>query len=243
MAWENATASIAGTCGLPELRRRMVDEQLVRRGIRDHRVLAAMGEVPREAFMPPASLPQAYEDGPVPIEAGQTISQPYMVALMAEAGALGPEDLVLEVGTGSGYAAAVLARLCRRVVTIERHAALADRARANLSRLGIDNVEVRLGDGSAGCAGRAPFHAVLVAAGGPGVPQELKDQLAPGGRLVMPVGDAPRRQRLVKLVRLGANEWSTAGLGKVLFVPLIGVAGWRSDPGREHGPAVAPARL
>ncbi len=189
-----------------------------------------MDEVPREAFLPPELAEFAYEDTPLPIEEGQTISQPYIVALMALAASVGPTDKVLEIGTGSGYAAAVLSRLAGQVYTIERHGALTELARQRLSELGITNVHVRHGDGTRGWPEEAPFDAILVTAAGPDVPRALRDQLAHFGRLVIPVGEAPRTQRLVRWIRSdgGIRE---EDLGAVRFVPLIGEEGWAPPPG------------
>jgi protein-L-isoaspartate(D-aspartate) O-methyltransferase len=211
----------------------MVDEHLRPRGIRDPRVLDAMGSVPREKFVPLELVPHAYADRPLPIGAGQTISQPYIVALMAEALALQPTDTVLEVGTGSGYAAAVLSILATRVYTIERHFALADIARERLHRLGYANVEVRRGDGTLGWPDAAPFDAISVAAGGPEVPPSLVQQLAVGGRLVIPIGPEDQ-QRLVRITRLSPTEVVREDLGDVMFVPLIGEEGW-SEEGWSEG--------
>ncbi|HEX3761458.1 MAG TPA: protein-L-isoaspartate(D-aspartate) O-methyltransferase [Kofleriaceae bacterium] len=227
------------------LRELMVERHLRARGLRDRRVLAAIATVPREAFLPPALAEFAYDDRPLPIEAGQTISQPYIVALMIESLGLGPDEDVLEIGTGSGYAAAVLAAIARRVYTIERHAELADLARDRLSRLGFANVEVKHGDGTLGWGDRAPFHAIVVAAGGPDLPRPLLDQLAIGGRLVMPVGTS-RAQELVRVTRISDAEYRREDLGPVVFVPLIGAAGWSDEPGPSPGRAaprsVDPAR-
>jgi protein-L-isoaspartate(D-aspartate) O-methyltransferase len=177
----------------------MVEGQLAARGIRDARVLAAMARVPRHDFVPEGLAEFAYDDTPLPIESGQTISQPYIVALMIEAAAVGPDDRVLDVGTGSGYAAAALSLLAREVWSIERQAVLCETAAARLARLGYDNVHVRCGDGTRGWPEAAPFDAILVAAGGPSVPETLKRQLAVGGRLVVPVGREKTWQRLVKV--------------------------------------------
>src|SRR5215213_5675885 len=185
----------------------MGDVQIARRSVRDPQVLEAMRHVPREAFVEPGCEEFAYEDGPLPIGEGQTISQPYIVALMIEAAELEPGDRVLEVGAGSGYAAAVLGRIAARVHAIERHAALADAAWRRLERLGCDNVELRVGDGTLGWPEAAPFDAILVAAGGPEVPRALKEQLAIGGRLVIPVGGEERRQTLLKLTRKSKTEF------------------------------------
>lgn len=214
-------------------RERMVESQLVARGILDRRVLDAMRRVPREAFVAPDLRKFAYDDTPLPIGENQTISQPYIVARMIEAAEVTALDRVLEVGTGSGYAAAVLARLAARVDSIERRVALADGARAMLAALGIANVEVHHGDGTLGFSARAPFDAIIAAAGGPAVPSAWLAQLAARGRLVMPVGERRHYQRLVKMVRLMPPQtgYRTETLGDVLFVPLIGEDGWRAGPG------------
>ena len=205
--------------------RRALARGLARSGIRDPRVLAAIAEVPREAFLPPEMQEFAYRDTPLPIGEGQTISQPFIVALMAEAAGIGPGDRVLEVGTGSGYAAAVLGRLAAEVYSVERHASLAELATRRLAGLGFDHVHVLQGDGTLGWAEHAPFDAILVAAGGPGVPETLVAQLAPGGRLVMPVGDTPREQHLIRLERTD-GRLREVDLGAVRFVPLIGDEAW-----------------
>ncbi|MDQ6679455.1 MAG: protein-L-isoaspartate(D-aspartate) O-methyltransferase, partial [Pseudomonadota bacterium] len=166
----------------------MVARQIAGRGITDRRVLEAMRRVPREQFVAPELRRDACADSPLPIGAGQTISQPYIVALMAEAAEIGAGDRVLEVGAGSGYASAVLSLIAAKVYAIERHPSLCDAAQQRLERLGYRNVELRCGDGSVGWPDAAPFDAILVAAGGPKVPAALRQQLAPGGRLVMPVG-------------------------------------------------------
>lgn len=202
-------------------RARMVERQIARRGIRSPAVLAAMRVVPREAFVPDASLHEAYEDRPLPIGEGQTISQPYVVALMIEALSLGADDRVLEVGAGSGYAAAVLGRIARDVYAVERHPSLARAASERMGGLGYDNVRVRAGDGTLGWPEEAPFDAILVSAGGPEVPAPLLDQLAPGGRLVIPLGDPSKDQELVRLERRGKDVVVRESLGHVRFVPLI----------------------
>lgn len=203
----------------------MVREQLQGRGIADARVLEAMSVVPRERFVPKRLRRLALEDGPLPIEEGQTISQPYIVAIMTEAARVGPTDRVLEVGTGSGYGAAVLSRVAAEVVTVERHASLAGKAQERLTSLGYDNVTVVVGDGSAGHAAAAPYDAIVVTAAGPKLSSSLIDQLVDGGRLVMPVEREPGDQRLVKVTRYGV-ELVEADLGAVRFVPLIGDQGW-----------------
>lgn len=210
-------------------RDRMVERQLAARGIVDPRVLEAMRSVPREAFVPADRQHDAYADSPLPIEDGQTISQPYIVAVMAEAAALQPADRVLEVGAGSGYASAVLSLLAARVHAIERQPRLAATARERLDRLGYGSVVLRCGDGSTGWAEAAPFDAILVAAGGPSVPAALRQQLAPGGRLIMPVGESLDRQHLVKLTRTATHAFREEDLGPVAFVPLVGAQGWPED--------------
>lgn len=205
---------------------RMVERQIAARGVADARVLAAMRAVPRDAFVPLPERDAAFDDGPLPIGEGQTISQPYVVALMCEAAGVEPGDRVLDVGTGSGYAAAVLSRLAARVCSIERHASLAEAARERLAGLGYGNVEVRAGDGTLGWpeAG-AVFDAIVVAAAAPAVPEALKRQLAAGGRLVIPVGGR-RGQSLLRLRRTAAGGFEEEDLGAVAFVPLVGGQGW-----------------
>jgi protein-L-isoaspartate(D-aspartate) O-methyltransferase len=210
-------------------RERMVERQLARRGVRDTYVIDAMRQVPREVFVPQGLEEFAYEDSPLPIEAGQTISQPYIVALMIEAAEIEPGDRVLEIGAGSGYAAAVMSRIAERVYAIERHETLTQRAVERLERLGYDNLEVRTGDGTHGWPDAAPFDAILAAAGGPAIPQALKDQLEIGGRLVMPVGETQGEQRLVKITRRDGTHFEEEDLGGVRFVPLIGEHGWSED--------------
>lgn len=211
-----------GDFGLP--RGRMISEQLERRGIRDPRVLRAMSKVPRHRFVDEALIGRAYGDHPLPIGEGQTISQPYMVALMTEALELTGHERVLEIGTGSGYQTAVLAELCGKVFTIERLKSLADRAMRRLDDLGYYNVLARVGDGSVGWREEAPFDAVLVTAGAPDVPSALVDQLAMKGRLVLPVGDA-YTQVVRKCVRDESGvRWTE--LGGCVFVKLIGQHAW-----------------
>lgn len=207
----------------------MVAEQIASRGIRDPRLLDAMRAVPREDFVEPDLRACAYHDGPLPIASGQTISQPYIVALMAESAALAAGDRVLEVGVGSGYGAAVISRLVGMVFAVERHAGLARTASARLARLGYGNIRIREGDGSLGWADEAPFDAILVTAGGPRVPESLRAQLVIGGRLVMPVGDRAAGQSLIRQVRRGAADFAREDLGAVSFVPLIGAEGWREE--------------
>ncbi len=207
-------------------RARMINEQLRARGIRDERVLTAMAKVPREAFVAPADLPNAYGDYPLPIGAGQTISQPYIVADMLEILDLRPEDRVLEVGTGTGYEAAILAELTAEVWTIERHLELADKARQVLEQLGYANVHVVHGDGSRGLPEHAPFDKILVAAAAPRVAEELVAQLADGGRLIVPVGT--RHEQQLHLVRKLGDQISVTHHELCRFVPLVGDAGWES---------------
>jgi len=203
----------------------MVEAQLARRGVRDAMVLRAMRDVPREAFVAPELVEFAYHDTALPIGEGQTISQPYIVAVMLEALELQPADRVLDVGTGSGYAAAVLSRIVSKVYTVERHAALAEAAERAFRRLGYDNIEVRVGDGTLGWSEAAPFDAIAVAAAGPMVPPLLLEQLGPGGRLVIPTGSTPRLQRLLR-VRRTDGGLEEEPLAEVRFVPLIGAGGW-----------------
>jgi protein-L-isoaspartate(D-aspartate) O-methyltransferase len=205
-------------------RHRMVERQLARRGIADPRVLEAMGRVAREAFLPADLAEFAYDDNPLPIPEGQTISQPYIVALMAEASRIRPQARVLEVGTGSGYAAAVLGELAGEVITVERHGVLAQGARQTLSQLGYRNVQVIEGDGSLGYPGRAPYDAILVAAGAPAPPDSLKRQLADDGRLIIPVS-VDAHQKLLVVTRRG-DTYEEEDLGPVRFVPLMGKEGW-----------------
>ena len=207
----------------------MVEVQIARRGVHDERVLAALRKVPREAFVEEGFEEFAYEDSPLPIGCGQTISQPLVVAMMAEAAAIAATDRVLEVGTGSGYAAAVLAELAAEVVTIERHQPLAEKAQQRLGAAGYANVDVQVGDGSNGWPEKAPFDAILVAAGGPSAPRVLQEQLEIGGRLVMPVGRELGSQRLIRLTRTTADKFEEEDLGGVVFVPLIGEHGWQDN--------------
>jgi protein-L-isoaspartate(D-aspartate) O-methyltransferase len=208
-------------------REEMVERQLRRRGITGKRILDAFLEVPREAFVSADYAHLAYGDHPLPIEANQTISQPYIVALMIEAARIGRGDKVLEVGSGSGYAAAVISRIAGRVIGIERQHALVEVARERLERLGYDNVTIVEGDGTKGCAGEAPFDAILAAASGSHVPQPLIDQLADGGRIVMPVGSPGWVQELVKVTKRADGSVERQNLGGVRFVPLIGEEGWK----------------
>lgn len=214
-------------------REKMVRQQIAGRGIRDARLLEAFRAVPRERFVPEGMSELAYEDGPLPIEAGQTISQPYIVALMIDSAGVTPGDKVLEIGAGSGYAAAVMSRIAGSVIAVERHSELARLARERMERLGYDNVRIVEGDGTGGLPDEAPFGAILCAASGSHVPEALRRQLAIGGALVMPVGEPEAVQRLVKVTRRGAEDFDEADLGPVRFVPLIGAHGW-TDPGGER---------
>src|SRR5581483_4867284 len=225
-------------------RERMVESQIARRGVRDSRILEAFRAVPRERFVESGFEEFAYEDGALPIDANQTISQPYIVALMIEAAELAPASRVLEVGAGSGYAAAVMSRIAAQVYAIERHASLVAAAQRRVAELGYDNIELRVGDGTRGWPDAQPFDAILVAASGPEVPQALKEQLAVGGHLVIPIGEHRFHQTLCKITRISKTEYDYKDLGGVAFVPLIGEQGWadeerhRSRP-RTHRPATA----
>lgn len=227
----------------------MVDLHLARRGIDHPRVLDAFRRVPREEFLDPELREFAYRDSPLPIGRGQTISQPYIVALMAQAAEIEADDRVLEIGAGSGYAAAVLGELAEKVVTIDRHPELVRTARQRLERLGYDQVRAEAGDGTLGFPAAAPYDAILVAAGGPEIPAPLLDQLAPGGRLVIPVGTTRTLQQLVRVRKDAATgELRREELGGVRFVPLVGEAGWgetesaEEDEDDEDRPA-SPDRL
>lgn len=206
-------------------RNRMVEEQILSRGIRDERVISAMRRVPRHEFVPEELRYNAYEDNAMPIGEGQTISQPYMVALMTELLSPARTDRVLEIGTGSGYQAAVLAELCGKVYTVERIKTLADRARANLDRLGYRTVATKVFDGTFGWKEMGPFDGIVVTAAAPEVPQPLVDQLAVGGRLVIPVGER-FSQVLVRVQKTAEGIIRTTNVPCV-FVPLIGEHGWR----------------
>ncbi|MGB5627075.1 MAG: protein-L-isoaspartate(D-aspartate) O-methyltransferase, partial [Woeseiaceae bacterium] len=210
-------------------RERMVMDQIAARGVRDPDVLMAMGKVHREAFVPSEVRELAYGDTPLPIGAGQTISQPYIVAYMVEALSIRDSDKVLEIGAGSGYAAAVLAELASEVYTIERISELAENAAAHLREEGYDNVHVLNADGTRGWAKHAPFDAILVSAGAPVIPESLKDQLAFGGRMIIPIGADQRAQELVRITRCADGTFELEDLADVRFVPLIGEQGWEVD--------------
>jgi protein-L-isoaspartate(D-aspartate) O-methyltransferase len=208
-------------------RRRMVDEQVIARGVQDRRVIDAMLKVPRHKFVEEALEAKAYQDAPLPIGEKQTISQPYMVAVMSEALALDGSETVLEVGTGSGYQAAVLALLAQRVFSLERIPALARRARKVLDECGFGKVNIRVADGTCGWQDQAPFDAIVVTAGAPDVPQVYLDQLGVGGRLVIPVGEW-ESQVLMRITRTGEREFSEERMLGCRFVPLIGQHGWQA---------------
>jgi len=210
--------------GFAAARRRLAD-RLAASGIRDRRVLEALAAVPRHLVVPDALRSNSYRDEPIPIGDGQTISAPQVVALMTEALELTGHESVLEVGTGSGYQAAILSRLAGRVISIERVARLAAQARTSLDRLGVSNVIVHWGDGTVGRAADAPYDAIVVTAGGPAIPKPLLDQLAPGGRLVGPFG-ARDEQTLVRIRRSESGEYTREILARCRFVGLIGAHGW-----------------
>jgi protein-L-isoaspartate(D-aspartate) O-methyltransferase len=201
----------------------MVARQIAARGIRDASVLEAMREVPRETFVPAHLAELAFEDGPLPIGSGQTISQPYIVALMVEAAEIGPDDRVLEIGAGSGYAAAVMGHVGREVLAVERHHELAEEAAQRIEQLGYANVHIIEGDGTKGLPQDAPFDAIVLSASGSHVPDVLLHQLKRGGRLVMPVGGPYEIQHLVKVTRVAEEEFEREELCAVRFVPLVGV--------------------
>ncbi len=208
---------------------KLIAEQLETRGLREPRLLQALREVDRQLFVPESIRDLAYEDQALEISHGQSISQPYIVALMLAAADLRGDELLLDVGTGSGYAAAVASHLVRRVISIERIPALARSAAARLKELGYSHIEVQIGDGTLGWPAEAPYDAILVAAAAPDVPSSLQDQLAPGGRLVLPVGDLDGEQRLLRVTRGRFGRSRTEDLGPVRFVPLIGAQGWPEE--------------
>ena len=204
----------------------MIERQIESRGIREPTILEAFRAVPREEFLSSEYADLAYGDHPLPIEAGQTISQPYIVALMIQAGEIKPGDRVLEVGAGSGYAAAVMSRIAGEVVAIERQPDLVGVASGRMRRLGYDNVRIVEGDGTRGWEADAPYDAILAAASGSHVPPQWIEQLGVGGRIVMPVGEPGWIQKLVKVTKGPAGQLITEDLGGVRFVPLIGEEGW-----------------
>jgi protein-L-isoaspartate(D-aspartate) O-methyltransferase len=209
-------------------RRRMIEEQLIGRGIKDPRVIEAIGKVPRHLFVPEALAAQAYSDFPLPIGDRQTISQPYMVALMSEALLLKGGEKVLEIGTGSGYQAAVLALLARQVFSLERISSLARQARKTLDSCGFGRVNVRVTDGTFGWEEEAPFDAIMVTAGAPAVPKPYLQQLVAGGRLIIPVGDRTS-QILIRVTRLTEQNFREERLLGCRFVPLVGDHGWNDE--------------
>ncbi|MDD3652968.1 MAG: protein-L-isoaspartate(D-aspartate) O-methyltransferase [Desulfotomaculaceae bacterium] len=206
-------------------RKQMIEEQLILRGINNRDILQSMLIVPRHCFVSKQYQAYAYDDCPLPISAGQTISQPYIVALMVKALKPANTDRVLEIGTGSGYAAAVLSRIVAMVYTIERHEALGNEAQARLKALKYDNIQVRIGDGTKGWYEKSPFDGIIVSAGAPNIPQSLVDQLKPGGHIVVPVGDEITQELLI-LYKKHDGETSIEKIGAVRFVPLIGDEGW-----------------
>jgi protein-L-isoaspartate(D-aspartate) O-methyltransferase len=218
-----------------KLRKEMVENAIFARGVRSELVLNAMRTVPREAFLPERLSEFAYEDAPLPIEEGQTISQPYIVAFMTEALVLRGGEKVLEIGAGSGYAAAVVSEIAADVYTVERHGPLAEKAATTLADLGYDNVHVLHGDGTRGWPAHAPYDAIIVAAGGPTIPESLKEQLKIGGRLVIPVGPDQHVQELVRVTRISKSKYRREDLADVRFVPLLGEEGWafeEAEPAR-----------
>ena len=219
-----------------QLRDEMVEHHIAARGVRSDNVLKAMRKVKREAFLPAHLHEFAYEDSPLPIAEGQTISQPYIVALMIEALALDGGETVLEIGTGSGYAAAVLGEIARDVYSVERIGQLAEKAAAALAEQGYDNVHVLHGDGTRGWPEHAPYDAIVVAAGGPKIPDSLRTQLKIGGRLVIPVGSDARAQELVRVTRVSENDYRREDLADVRFVPLLGQEGWEPNAGASAAP-------
>ena len=220
---------VSSESDLRQRRERMVAQQIEGRGIRDSAVIRAMRQVPREAFVSEKYRDFVYDDGPLPILEGQTISQPYVVALMIQSLRLEPGDRVMEIGTGSGYAAAILSHIAAEIYTVERLQSLVSYARQNLLATGCKNVFVYHGDGTLGWPEHAPYDAIIVAAGGPIVPEALSEQLAIGGRLVIPVGSEQRAQRLVRVLRKNDREYSQEKLNHVRFVPLIGEQGWEKE--------------
>jgi protein-L-isoaspartate(D-aspartate) O-methyltransferase len=224
-----------------KLREKMVEEQIIARGVLDPAVLKAMRDIPREKFVPPEIREFSYSDNPLPIGEGQTISQPYIVALMTEAMEISPGDRVLEIGTGSGYAAAVLSRIALEVYTVERIKRLVRIARNRLKKLGYTNVHVLHGNGTLGWPQQAPYNAIVVTACGPEIPQALLDQLTAGGRLIIPIGPIPGFQSLIRVRKVSEKDYEQEDLGDVSFVPLIGAAGWE-EPKAEPSPLRSPHR-
>ena len=211
-------------------RESMIERTIRSRGLIDPKLIAAFSAVPREEFISADYAEHAYDDAPLPIESGQTISQPYIVALTVDAAAIGPGDKVLEIGAGSGYAAAIIGQIAHKVIAIERHHELASLARERMRRLGYRNVQILEGDGTRGCPAEAPFDAIVAAASGSHVPAVLIDQLQPGGRIVMPIGPPHSVQSLVKLTKREDGTLDREDLGAVRFVPLIGEHGYGETP-------------
>lgn len=209
-----------------EERNLMVEFQIMRRGINDEHILGAMRKVPRHLFIPESKRADAYMDTPLLIEEGQTISQPYIVGLMAQALEPSQQETVLEIGTGSGYSAAVLAHVFKEVYTVERHKILGNNAKKLFEELNYQNIHVLIDDGTKGWPEKAPFDAIIVTAGGPKVPQALYEQLKVGGRLVIPVGETQTQQTLLRIRREANGSFTEESLGQVKFVPLVGEAGW-----------------
>ena len=239
-SWTNAINLHFKKQDFARLRDEMVEKAVFRRGVRSELVLNAMRAVPREAFLPDQLREFAYHNTPLPIEEGQTISQPYIVALVTEALALQGGERILEIGAGSGYAAAVLSMIAGDVYTVERIGQLAEKAASTLADLGYHNVHVRHEDGTKGWPERAPYDGIVVAAGGPEIAKSLKEQLKIGGRLVIPVGRDPRVQELVRVTRISEKRYDREDLADVQFVPLIGEEGWAPAP-RDRARA-APVR-
>jgi len=243
MRTEGESRSMTSAEVFAEQRHRMVETQILVRGMRDQAVLTAMRTVPREAFVPSELRAYAYEDMPLPIGDRQTISQPYIVAWMTEALQLSLDDWVLEIGTGSGYAAAVLSCLAKTVYTVERLETRVRPACQRLRRLGYRNVCIRHADGTMGWPEYAPYQGIVVTAGGPTIPAALQDQLALGGRLVIPVGAHQSRQQLLRVTREGETTFRQEALGVVRFVPLIGAQGWPIRKHRGRGKCASPPQL
>lgn len=231
MAWQEAQMADFAA------RREKMVRQIAGRGIEGTLLLEAFRSVPREQFVPEELSEFAYEDSPLAIEAGQTVSQPYIVALMIEAAGIAPGDRVLEIGAGSGYAAAVMSRVGAQVIAVERHPELVRLARERMGRLGLRNVRIVEGDGTGGLPDEAPFEAIVCAASGSHVPDVLRRQLAIGGILVMPVGEPDAVQALVKVTRRGEDDFEHEDLGPVRFVPLIGAHGWADREGERECPS------
>lgn len=208
-------------------REQMVKDQIESRGIRNQRLLAALKKVPRHTFVGPEYEELAYEDGPLPTEEGQTISQPYIVALMLELARLKPTDKVLEIGTGSGFSTCILAEIVNEVFTIEAISPLAEKAAKRFKHLGYKNIHAKTGDGSLGWSEHSPFDAIIVTAGAPEAPEPLKNQLRIGGRMVIPIGDQRTQQTLIVVERVNQETYKQTSEGSVLFVPLVGKQGWR----------------